>query len=237
MEEFESARVFCAGVLKGGGHKGFWVKGVDGVNVKKSVVDTRPPSFVLAMQTRAAALAPLLVALLVGADQEVDCSAMKTKQLRQWLAARGLSCSGCAEKSDFVNMCEANKAAPLVESKPPEPELKDDKSIEDLLASMKGIPGMEGIKMFTADDLKNMDPEQMGSAFGGGRGKARKRSRSEWKKDLVDFYTRYDLPDKIDGIDAALDKWKGRESKMMDALYKKYDDVIREKSGVEKEEL
>ena len=191
-------------------------------------------SFAFAM-TRA--LAPLLVALLVGADQDVDCSAMKTKQLRQWLAARGLSCSGCAEKSDFVNMCEANQAAPLVESKPPEPELKDDKSIEDLLASMKGIPGMEGIKMFTADDLKNMNPEQMGSAFGGGRSKARKRSRSEWKKDLVDFYTRYDLTDKIDGIDAALDKWKGRESKMMDALYKKYNDVIHAKSGVEKEEL
>ena len=86
------------------------------------------------MQTRAAALAPLLVALLVGADQEVDCSAMKTKQLRQWLAARGLSCSGCAEKSDFVNMCEANKAAPLVESKLPEPELKDDGSQGDRTA-------------------------------------------------------------------------------------------------------
>ena len=31
-------------------------------------------------------------------------------------------------------------------------------------------------------------------------------------------------------VDAALDKWKGRESRMFDALYKKYDVEIRAKS-------
>ena len=34
------------------------------------------------------------------------------------------------------------------------------------------------------------------------------------------------MEDKLDGVDAALDKWKGREDRMFDALYKKYDAEI-----------
>ena len=121
------------------------------------------------MQPCALALrVPLLFAILVGADEDVDCSTMKTMQLRRWLAARGLSCSGCVEKYELVNMCQANKEALTLQ----------------------------------------------------------KRSRSEWKQDLMDFYTRYGLKHKIDGIDRMLDQWKGLESKMMDKLYKKYDDAI-----------
>jgi len=41
-----------------------------------------------------------------------------------------------------------------------------EQSIEELMTSMKGMPGMEGIKMFTADDLKNMDdPAKMAVRF------------------------------------------------------------------------
>ena len=128
-----------------------------------------------------------------------------------------------------MTLCEQNKDAPLL---PPEEPPADagkgkDQSIEDLLASMKGMPGMEGIKMFTADDLKNMNPEQMGASMGGRGGR---KSRAEWRDELVDFYSRYGLDDKIAGVDAALDKWKGRESRMFDALYKKYDVEIRAKS-------
>ena len=45
---------------------------------------------------------------------------------------------------------------------------------------------------------------------------------------MVDFYKRYGLDDKLDTVDVALDKWKGREEKMFTALNKKYDDVIKE---------
>ena len=115
------------------------------------------------MQPCALALrVPLLFAILVGADEESYCSTMKTMQLRRWLAARGLSCSGCVEKYELVNKCQANKEALTLQ----------------------------------------------------------KRSRSEWKQDLMDFYTRYGLKHKIDGIDRMLDQWKGLESKMMDKLYK-----------------
>uniref|UniRef100_A0A6U7I8W4 ARMET C-terminal domain-containing protein n=1 Tax=Haptolina brevifila TaxID=156173 RepID=A0A6U7I8W4_9EUKA len=176
---------------------------------------------------RSAAPFVLLASLLtvLAEDEVVDCAAMKTKQLRTFLSERGLQCEGCAEKADFVKMCEANIDAPKVQKEPPaaaKASPDKEQSIEDLLASMKGMPGMEGIKMFSADDLKGMNPEQMGSTFGGKERKAR-----DYRQELVNFYTRYDLTDKIDGIDAALTKWAGREDKMMSALYKKYDAEIQ----------
>mmetsp|Transcript_25247 Transcript_25247/g.57506 ORF Transcript_25247/g.57506 Transcript_25247/m.57506 type:complete len:89 (-) Transcript_25247:384-650(-) len=88
--------------------------------------------------------------------------------------------------------------------------------------------------------MKNMNYEQMGNAFGGG--KPKRSSRKEYRARLVDFYTRYGLTDKLDSVDAALDKWKGREEKMFTVLHKKYDDVIKEywakqDEGEPKEEL
>ena len=43
---------------------------------------------------------------------------------------------------------------------------------------------------------------------------------------MVDFYTMYGLEDKLDGVDAALDKFKGKENKIMPKLYKKYKDNV-----------
>ena len=118
-------------------------------------------------------------------------------------------------------------------------QVEEEKSIEDIMASMKGIPGMEGIKMFSADDLKGKNFEQMGDMFGGG--KPRSTTRAEHRQRLVDFYTQYGMTDKLDGVDAALDKWKGREERMFDKLYQKYDSEIKAKwdkdAEPEKEEL
>ena len=62
-----------------------------------------------------------LLLAVAAADSEVDCGAMRTKELRKWLAARGLKCEGCAEKADYVTLwCEQNKDAPLL---PPEEPL------------------------------------------------------------------------------------------------------------------
>ena len=54
---------------------------------------------------------------------------------------------------------------------------KGEKNIDDILAGLKGMPGMDGIKMFSGDDLKNMNFEQMGKQFGGS-GAAKKKTRS-----------------------------------------------------------
>ena len=80
--------------------------------------------------------------------------------------------------------------------------------------------------MFSGDDLKNMNYEQMGNMFGGGGRSKPRKTRSQYRRELVEFYKRYSMEDKLDGVDAALDKWKGREDRMFDALYKKYDAEI-----------
>jgi len=72
----------------------------------------------------------------------------------------------------------------------------------------------------------------MGNIFRGSGGAGKKpprKTRTQYKRQLVHFYERYGLTSKIAGVDAALDKWKGREEKMFDALHKKYDDVIKAK--------
>lgn len=83
------------------------------------------------------------------AEDDVDCASMKTKALRKLLARKGQSCVGCAEKEDFVKMCEEWKDAPDVEPapKPKETDEGKEKSIDDILASLKGMPGMENIKV------------------------------------------------------------------------------------------
>jgi hypothetical protein len=136
----------------------------------------------------------------------VDCKGMKGKALRQWLVARGLKCDGCAEKSDFVALCEANKDAPVVASRDPPLNIR--------------TPGESG----STDSVKNMGSEGMANAFAGGSGapETRPRTRAEWKQDVVDFYERFALPYTDEGVETALDKWKGREQRMLGALHKKY---------------
>ena len=51
-----------------------------------------------------------------------------------------------------------------------------------------------------ADDLKNMDPDKMGEMFSGGGGGGRKpprKTRSQYRRRLVEFYETYGLSDKV----------------------------------------
>lgn len=101
-------------------------------------------------------VAGLIVVLAMHLARAEDaCSAMKIKELKELLARKGKVCDGCAEKSDFVTMCEevfhladvpeaerpAIKKAPRA-AKAPEDDKK--KSLDDILASLKGMPGMDG---------------------------------------------------------------------------------------------
>jgi len=50
---------------------------------------------------------------------------------------------------------------------------------------------------------------------------------------LVEFYTNY-APDKLSGVDGALEKYKGKEDEMFKLLEKKYAPQIKEKAEKEK---
>ena len=124
-------------------------------------------------------LAHLAAAQEDAVPTQEELAKMPVKKLRQFLAARGLECKGCAEKEDFVKMAFANKDTPLKqaaepaatpEDDSPEAKRKKDKEMEDLMASLRGSGLGDGIKMFTKDDFAGLSPEQMAEKFGGGGG-------------------------------------------------------------------
>ena len=59
-----------------------------------------------------------LVSALADEATAVNCGSMSVKRLRVWLAERGLQCNGCAEKSDYVALCNANLEVPVLMKKP-----------------------------------------------------------------------------------------------------------------------
>lgn len=105
---------------------------------------------------------------------------MPIKKLRQFLAARGLECKGCAEKDDFVKLCFENKDVPpnaATASPKTEPandgnsgdsDGKKDKDMADLLASMQSSGLGGNFKMFSAKDFEGMSADQMAQKMGGG---------------------------------------------------------------------
>jgi len=103
---------------------------------------------------------------------------------------------------------------------------KSDADINDLLSKLKGMPGMENMKVFGRDDMDKMAKGESFENLG-------KKPTHDYRQELIDFYTKYGMEEKIDGVDAALAKWKGKEYKMMVALRKKYKDVIAAHNGGE----
>ena len=65
----------------------------------KSTVGVGDVTMAVGRGTRPLMLAAAL--LFVQAEEaEPSCGSMRTKELRKWLAARGLKCDGCAEKAE-----------------------------------------------------------------------------------------------------------------------------------------
>ena len=67
------------------------------------------------------------------------------------------ACSCAVSLCSFVALCNANLNAPVLpKEEPPPAEPKKDADIDDLLKNMKGMPGMENIKMFTAECVSQL---------------------------------------------------------------------------------
>lgn len=116
------------------------------------------------------------------------------KKLRVMLTKKGLQCKGCSEKSEFVAKAHESQDLPdvvapaeteaktpptppayeeLRAGQPPPPGVSQEK-MDELMAKLK-MGGFGNSKMFSADDLKNMSPEDLSANLGG---KSKKKSRS-----------------------------------------------------------
>jgi len=193
-------------------------------------------------------LALSCVVVLVSAEdgERPDFSKMRIKELRKILDDRGVKCEGCSEKFHMVERVQEVWDQPVISKpeeassppadtpSPPADAPSDDgsnakaptESTEELLSRLKGMPGMENLKMFTANDLKNGKFPGGGGGYGD-YGEPPKKTRAEHRKELIDFYVRFGLQYEEDKIEKALDKFKGKEQKMFRSLYKKYDAEIK----------
>ncbi len=111
------------------------------------------------------------------------------KTLRNMLEERGVECAGCAEKANFVDRVYETQDLPKVETplkKPPQkkPQAErtpqDRENIEEVLEKLKKS-GFGGAKVFSADDLKDLSPEEMNKKFGGDSNPPKRPPRSKGK--------------------------------------------------------
>mmetsp|Transcript_1567 Transcript_1567/g.2509 ORF Transcript_1567/g.2509 Transcript_1567/m.2509 type:complete len:151 (+) Transcript_1567:62-514(+) len=121
-------------------------------------------------------------------NDSIDFNAMRVKELKRFLYDRGLNCIGCAEKADYVKMAEEHRDTPKKQSDTRATSDDDtsrgkskDDSMADILEKLKQFGGA---KVFTQDDLKNMNFDEMKSSD---KSRRSKRDKSFTKKnDEVD---------------------------------------------------
>ena len=115
---------------------------------------------------------------------------MSVKALKTMLKDKGLDCKGCSEKSEFVEKAYTSQNLPSVEATQEEPTKippgVDQDKLDELMASLKK-GGFGNSKMYTAEDFKNMSPEDMNEKFRNdksskSKGKGKKSKPSSTKK-------------------------------------------------------
>jgi hypothetical protein len=137
---------------------------------------------------------------------QADVSKLRVKNLKRILEERGVKCTGCKEKEEYVkkaqqlvdklqnDVLDGNDAGGDEEAAPtPKKEKKEkkkkkekakkskDEELDDLLKNMKDIPGMGNFKTFSADDINNMNPDDLYGDMDKG-GSKKKKSKKD-KKD------------------------------------------------------
>lgn len=132
-----------------------------------------------------------------------DFQRMSVKALRGILKAKGLECKGCSEKAEYVQKVFDSQDLPDVgpsvaevkmqpDGKYSAPPGVDQDKMDELMAKLRS-GGFGNSRMFSADDLKNMSPEEMSEKLGGGfpgrskkgKGKGGKKSKKASKRDSV----------------------------------------------------
>ena len=155
-----------------------------------------------------------------------------------WVAVALLALFAVAVHAKKKRVAEEEAAEPRFEA----PEDKD-KAIEELLAGLKGQPGMENLHMMRGDEMEKMAAaseeeeearkrREEAEAERKNRPKKKRRpknARELYRRRLVDFYHTYGLH-KVASVDDTLVKWYGREDQMFAELESKYADLIKKKN-------
>ena len=114
-----------------------------------------------------------------------DYKKMTVKSLKSILKAKGLECKGCSEKLEFVEKAYESRNIPdivaKVDSSGKAPPGVDQDKLDELMESLKK-GGFGNSKMFKAEDLKNMSPEEMAGKFGNSNKKSSKKGGKNSKK-------------------------------------------------------
>jgi hypothetical protein len=119
-----------------------------------------------------------LIGQAMGIDMTLDeIKKMSIKTIRKELSARGLACTACTEKSEYVSKLYENQHLEIqIESEPPiDDKSKKDADLDKLMEQLKAS-GMNA-EMFTAGDFAGKTPDEIADQMNG-RERSRGRSRT-----------------------------------------------------------
>eukprot|EP00898_Chlorokybus_atmophyticus_P000416 jgi/Chlat1/1375/Chrsp119S01761 len=89
-----------------------------------------------------------------------ELAGMKVKELKAFLAERGVECRGCAEKADYVKLAQESLSLPVKEQQVTEEKTTSSSEVDDDDKGFEGAPSKEDIQL-----LINKFKEQSGDGF------------------------------------------------------------------------
>jgi hypothetical protein len=124
-----------------------------------------------------------------------ELKTLPIKKLKLMLEERNVKCLGCNEKEHYIDRAYETQNLPIVEKKTTTPPKndggksnQDKENIEEVLEQLKK-GGFGNTKVFTADDMKNFNPDDFAQQFNEPK-RSRRSSSSKKKKEKepeVDF--------------------------------------------------
>ena len=127
--------------------------------------------------------------IVAAEDTSTDFSKMRAKQLKAYLAARGVDCNGCAEKADWVKAAEESQDLPLLSTQEEEEPLEQGEGYQEGTEGQQGMEEEEPSQAETGvDDKDEEESESSGDQFNvkdhtkKPPSKAKSKSKSKGKK-------------------------------------------------------
>jgi hypothetical protein len=162
-----------------------------------------------------------------------ELRSMPIKKLKSMLSSKGTDCKGCSEKADFVAKAFESQSLPDIEKSPVDtgdgnPSLDQDK-IDELMASLKS-GGFGNSRMFSANDLKGMSPEELSEKLGSNGGTSSRSKGKSSKKKNSSKSSKKDKKDK-DETSKSKSKQSGKSKKSKKSAASSFDSSVPQSGG------